>query len=145
MFSLFSWKKHELVFVGVVLLMILGISQIQLRVGQMKTRDAQRKADVELVARALDKFYGDHQEFPAASDGKIVTCGDILDLACEWGEGWIRDQKGNVYLNKLPKDPLADTGRTYIYEVDALLQKYRIYVTLENCRNNVQCNWYVGN
>ncbi len=144
-FSLFSWKKNELVFVGVVLLVILVVSQIQLRVGQMKTRDAQRKADVELVGRALNKFYFDHQELPAAMNGKIVSCGDILDLACEWGEGWIRDQKGNVYLNKLPKDPLADAGRKYIYEVDEKRQKYKIYVTLENCRGDVQCKWYVQN
>lgn len=158
MFSLFSWKKNEIIFVGAVLVLILGVSQIQLKVGQMKTRDAQRKSDVELVGRALDKYYDDHQVFPPAKDGKIVTCGGVVDLACDWGNGLIRDLKGTMYLNKLPKDPLADKGRTYIYVVDNTRQQYRIYVSLEyrqdpgwksnlttQCAQGLQCNWYVGN
>ena len=145
MFSLFEWKKHELIFVGVVLLVILVISQIQLKVGQMKTRDAQRKADVELVGRALDKYYADHQVFPPAEDGKILSCGGVVDLVCDWGKDLIRDLKGTVYLNKFPADPLADQGRSYVYEVDKTRQQYRIYVTLENCQGDVQCKWYIEN
>lgn len=144
-FSLFSWKKHELIFVGAVLVSILVISQIQLRVGQMKTRDAQRKADVELVGRALNEYYIAHKEFPPSLDGKILSCGDVVDLVCDWGKDAIRDLKGEIYLKKLPTDPLANQGHRYVYETDAKRQKYKIYVTLENCRGDVQCKWYVQN
>lgn len=158
MFSLFSWKKSEIIFVGAVLVAILVVSQIQLKVGQMKTRDAQRKADAELVGRALGSYYAVYKQFPPASDGKILSCGDIVDLVCDWGKDLIRDLKGAVYLNKIPADPLADQGRSYLYVVDDTRQKYRIYVSLEyrrdaawksnlttQCGQELQCNWYVGN
>jgi len=141
-----------------VLVAILAISQIQLRIGQIKARDAQRKADVELVGRAIDDYHRDHDKFPLAKDGQIVACGDLADLACTWGGGPLRDAEGVVYLKALPTDPLAAQGRKYVYEVDAKLQHYRIYVALEyrrdvawkdnlttSCSNSIQCNWYVGN
>ena len=158
MFSLFNWKKSELIFVLSVLLVILGISQLQLRVGQMKARDAQRKADVELVVRALNNFYQVYESFPPASAGQIVMCGDVLDLACQWGKDALRDTKGVVYLRQLPQDPLFEQGRQYVYEVSPDGQQFRIYIALEyrrdaglranlttSCSQGLQCNWYVGN
>ncbi|KKW29938.1 MAG: hypothetical protein UY74_C0059G0001, partial [Candidatus Kaiserbacteria bacterium GW2011_GWC2_52_8b] len=47
-FSVWEWKKQEIVFFAGVVLVILVISAVQLRTGAMKTRDAQRKADAEL-------------------------------------------------------------------------------------------------
>ena len=72
-FSILDWKKGEMVFVVAVLLVIVGISGLQLRVSQMKTRDAQRKADVELVGRALSVYLEDHKILPAADSGRIVA------------------------------------------------------------------------
>ena len=145
-------------FVGTVLLIILVISQVQLRVGQMKTRDAQRKADTELVARALDQYFQVFAVFPPAADGQIVICGDILDLPCQWGKGSIRDKEGVTYLKQLPADPFSGQGRRYVYQVSSDRRQYRIYVALEYrrdpdwktnltipCQGELQCNWYVGN
>ncbi len=158
MFSLFEWQKSQLVFVGCVLAAILVVSQIQLRVGQMKTRDAQRKADAEIVGRALDRYYQDHEAYPAASQGLIVACGDLVDVACNWGGDGIRDAEGVVYLKALPTDPLASQGRKYVYTLDSTGKKYRVNVALEyrqdvdwktnlttKCGESIQCNWYVGN
>lgn len=137
--------------VGLVFLMILGISIFQLRIGQMKTRDAQRKADVELVARALKAYKDDHKLLPmeATGSGKIKSCGKNGEFVCEWGEGKLVDEQNVVYMNKLPIDPFAYKGWTYIYDGK------KIYVALENnndkgirkglttwCGNGVQCNWY---
>lgn len=157
MFSPFSWKKKEIIFTVVVLLSVLVISQIQLRVGKMKARDAQRKADAELVSRALNRYHQVNEIYPPASDGQIVLCGDILDLVCVWGQDGLRDEEGVSYLGLLPIDPLSDTGRTYVYEVSPDLKNYRIYVSLEyrqdpawkanlttECSSGLQCNWYVG-
>lgn len=157
-FSPFAWKKHELIFVAAVLLVVWIISAFQIRIGQMKTRDAQRKADTGLVASALRQYLGDHQVLPPAEAGLMVSCGSWAAFPCDWGGGPVADAEGVTYLKKIPKDPLTSQGRTYVYEVDATRQHFRIYAVLEyqrdpdstsnlttSCGGDLQCNWYVGN
>ena len=155
-FSVFEWKRAEIKFVAVILVVLLGISYAQLIIGQMKTRDAQRRGDVNLVAKALDRYTKDHGSPPPATDGKIVGCGDKgIDL-CEWGGGPVQDSEGVGYLNKIPVDPLAYKGWKYVYETDGT--KFRVYVAWEyprglevkpgltaECGSGVQCKWYAGN
>lgn len=142
---------------GVVLL-IWAVSAVQLRQGQMKARDAQRKADVELVARALSAYFEEYDQYPASRDGKIVSCGGKSRTVCEWGGENLDDGQGTVYLKKLPVDPLSNLGYGYVYEVNETGQKFRLYVALEwrgdpayknnltvGCGPNVQCRWYAGN
>lgn len=157
MFSIFEWKKSEAVYVGVVLVVLLGISWVQLLTGEMKTRDVQRKDDGGIVGRALTAYYDDHKQFPLAREGKIVACGDRSDRVCDWGGGPLQDEEGAVYLKKLPRDPWWDTGRTYVYEVNPDRKNFKVYTAIENtrdpgirrltigCGNGVQCNWYASN
>lgn len=157
-FSVFDWKKKEIGFVGVVLLVTLGISWAQLIVGEMKTRDAQRKADVDLVARGVAAYHDDHKKYPPSQDGKIVSCGDKADQPCEWGDGPVRDEEGVVYIRNLPRDPFFGKGRKYVYEVDKDGKGFKVYTAIENqrdpgirhgltveCGSGVQCNWYAKN
>ncbi len=150
-FSVFDWKKSEAVFVMVVLAVILTISGIQLKIGQMKTRDAQRKADVELVGRALAVYLEDHQVLPLAGAGRIVACGYLGGEVCEWGGGPIIDGEGVTYLKKLAVDPFASTrGWKYVYSVNQERTKYKLCVSLEykadkQYKKDIQCNWYVEN
>src|SRR3990167_11331245 len=96
------------IFVSTVLVVIFGVSFFQLKIGQMKTRDAQRKADVELVSRALNAYYQDYETLPAATaDGKIVSCGDHGSEICEWGHSDIVDTDNVAYLKKIPQDPFT--------------------------------------
>ena len=139
-----------------MILIVFGISWFQLKDGERKTRDAQRKADVELVARKLVAYFGDHNIYPAASEsGTIAACGLWANERCLWGQGAIKDAEGVTYLSKLPQDPL---DRLYVYVPNAERNKFRIYVGLERsqdrdlkhdltiaCGMNVQCNWYVEN
>jgi len=156
-FSFFDWKKNEIIFVVSVVVVLMGISYFQLLTGQMKARDAQRKADVELVGRALDQYLSDHKVLPLASDGKIVICGGLRNVPCEWGNGQITDIEGVDYLKKIPMDPKSYAGRRYMYERLGE-NKYRISVALEYvrdvawknnlttvCGKEIQCNWYVQN
>ena len=68
----------------------------------MKTRDAQRRADVELVGRALQAYWADHKIFPPAQNARIVACGQDGAEVCEWDMGPILDSEGVVYLKKFP-------------------------------------------
>jgi|SRR3989344_7999687 len=149
-FSILDWQKGEVVFVAGALAVVLGISVVQVRIGEMKTRDAQRKADVNLVARALTNYFGDHGVYPVADGGKIAACGFEGEEACEWGGGPVIDVDGVVYLQKIPVEPFSKKGWKYVYESDG--KKFKIYARLEygknsdlttGCGSHVQCNWYV--
>jgi hypothetical protein len=157
-FSLFEWKKQEAVFAALVILMVVGISWYQIRIGEMKTRDSQRMQDVSLISRAIRTYFGDYKYYPAVAtgEGKLLACGDKGSETCEWGKGSIVDKDNVVYLNKVPRDPLGDRGYKYVYETDANRQHFKIYIALEYrndpryknnlttiCGNHVQCSWYV--
>jgi hypothetical protein len=158
-FSFWKWKKSEILFVLIVLLGTFSISFLQIKIGAMKTRDAQRKADGRLIFGALNLYFDDYGSFPAAdSNGHIIQCGRSGQEICEWGQGPIVDADNVPYLRKIPIDPLSEIGNTYIYEVDASRQHVRIYAALEYkgdpeikehlttvCGLRVQCNWYVEN
>ena len=158
-FSILDWKRNEVLFTAGVIGAIVIISAGQLVIGNMKTRDAQRKADVELTARALVRYRDDYGVVPSATDsGKIVSCGREGTETCEWGKGEIVDIDNITYLKKTRQDPLAEEGRKYIYVPDETRSGFRIYVGLEykrdpawkknltvQCGENVECNWYVQN
>lgn len=158
MFSMLEWKKSEVAVVTAVICFIAAISWYQVILGEMKTRDAQRKADVEMVSRGLNKYYLDYKVFPmeATSGGKMVACGYMGREVCEWDGGPVVDEDGVVYINKLPNDPYHMKGYRYVYKVNESRTAFRIYISLENradkdykkdltqtCGNNVQCSWYV--
>jgi hypothetical protein len=62
------WKKSEVLFVLAILVVVFSVSFFQLRLGQAKTRDAQRKSDIELVGRALDDYLAQLEVLPEAND-----------------------------------------------------------------------------
>lgn len=148
-FSVFKWTRKDLLFVVSVVLVVYAVSAFQLKTGEMKTRDVQRKADVEQVGRALNAYASDHSGlYPN------VVCGEYTP--CVWGNSKIVDSDGVVYLKDLPKDP--SEKREYVYQVSFDKHAFKIYVALENlsdpglrrgltteCGYKVQCNWYVTN
>jgi hypothetical protein len=154
-FSILNWEKNEFLFVLIVVLVALGVSLTQLSWGAIKTRDAQRKADLDLIVKSLELYYDQHDMFPVGKDGKIMSCGKGRGV-CMWGEDKIVDDEGVVYLEKLPTDPFSGKGWTYWYEPSNNLQGFRLYSGLENkrdpemkqdltneCGITIQCRWYV--
>ncbi|OGD08877.1 hypothetical protein A2397_05940 [Candidatus Amesbacteria bacterium RIFOXYB1_FULL_44_23] len=157
-FSLLDWKKSEAGILAVTVIVIFGLSFFQIKLGEIKTRDAQRKADAEMIGRGIRKFRDDYKVVPemATAEGKIKSCGNEGGLVCEWGKGRLTDEEGVIYVNLIPGDPLTSKGRTYVYWASPDRQTFRIYAGLENggdkdikrdltvmCGDNVQCNWYV--
>ncbi|OGC92858.1 hypothetical protein A2899_01840 [Candidatus Amesbacteria bacterium RIFCSPLOWO2_01_FULL_49_25] len=153
-FSILDWEKSDLSFVCGVVLVVAVVSMFQLRISAMKTRDAQRKSDISLVARALKGYYGDHKTYPASDMGRIVACGEYKNEVCEWGEDKIADADEVVYLGRMPQDPFA--ARKWYYRYESGENSFRVYVALEyqgdrerrrdltvECGPRVQCNWYV--
>lgn len=155
-FSILEWKPTELMFVAGLVVFIFGISFYQVKIGEMKSRDAQRKSDVELVAKALERYWQDYKVYPSTSSGLIVSCGRKGSEECKWGDSSIVDEDEVVYLKNVPKDPKSYAGWKYVYVPDEERQHFRIYIGLEyssdpdykrnlttECGETVQCNWYV--
>jgi len=87
-----------------------------------KTRDAQRKNDLEQIRNALDAYYSDYNVYPSAINGKVN--------GIDWGNSWPSDQP--YYMIKIPKDPLS--SQNYNYESDGSF--YRLYAKLERCSDS---------
>ena len=133
-FSILAWKKSEIIVVGVTVAVIFGLAFYQVKLGEMKTRDAQRKADAEMVGRGIRQFRDDYVIVPemATAEGKIKSCGSEGAEVCEWGSSSLTDEEGVTYVNLVPRDPLGSKGRSYVYWASPDRKTFRIYAGLEN-------------
>lgn len=110
----------ELLVVMAILGILASIGFGQYRTSQEKARDAQRKADLDNIARALEMYYNDNQSYPSA---------DLLS----WGNPFQKEVGGStiIYMKQLPQDP---GGVDYCYFSDG--SSYRLYSILENERDS---------
>lgn len=118
----------ELLVVLAILSILAGIGFGQYKRSQMKARDAQRKGDLDNVARALEMYYNDFQSYPASdTEGRIV----IGESSLLWGGSFETDEA--IYMKVLPEDPYDTLGdHQYCYEYNATDKYYYIYSFLEN-------------
>jgi type II secretory pathway pseudopilin PulG len=152
----------ESLIVGLILVLIGGVSYINFRYADMKSRDQRRKGDLQALSEALDKYYSDYEEYPAMSDeNKLKGCGapKYVDI-CEWGLAQWGDIDGTIYMARLPSDPVP-TRSQYIYKTNHDKSIYWIYTSLENKNDeslksdvtercpgvedvNTKCNYFIS-
>jgi len=120
----FTLVEILIVIVIVGILATIGFGSFQS--SQLKSRDASRKSDLRQIASALETYYNDHDQYPTDSSGSINGCNG--GSPCTWGEPFI-DDKGTVYMIKLPFDPKEN--RNYYYSSPDG-RSYQIYAGLEN-------------
>jgi len=82
-----------------------------------KSRDIQRKNDLERIKVALDTYYNDNNNYPI-DRGTIGTA--------SWGGEW------KPYMAEIPQDPLST--QSYYYDSDG--SSYRLYANLERCSDS---------
>jgi len=87
---------------------------------QMKSRDAKRKVHLKQLADSFEAYYNDHGQYPAG--------GEI-----DWGAQF-SDDKGTVYMVKLPADPTQGLNYDYLPEATAR-KSFQIYARLENTKD----------
>jgi len=124
------------------LLVVIAIIGILTAIGlnnfssaRMKARDAKRKSDLNQIAHALEAYYNDKGQYPAAdNEGHILGCGTNAEETCQWGISPFKNTTtGTIYMAKLPKD--SHSSQHYYYEVDTVYGKhtaFRLYARLEN-------------
>lgn len=130
------------------ILTTIGIGNF--RTARTKARDAERKSDLQTIAKSLEAYANDYRTFPIASNGRILC--QPPSITCNWGESF-KDDKGTIYSAKLPKE-LA-TNYVYFYE-SSDGTSFTIYAVLENpndpaiddtitaeCSPNIACNYKI--
>ena len=117
----------ELLVVIAILSLLATVGFGQYRTSQKKASDAQRKADLGNIARAIEMYYNDNGSYPVSSNGLI----DVGAGGLDWGGQLIKtyDTEDVIYMKSLPVDP-AD-NQHYCYEsTDG--GAFRIFAVLEN-------------
>ncbi len=91
---------------------------------QIKSRDAQRKSDLDAVSKALMMYYNDNGVFPE----------NFL-----FGDDEIGFVSGSViYMRKTPLDPKNKDEYQYMYKAYGGNTKFNLFANLENKRDS-QC------
>ncbi len=114
----------ELLVVIVILGLLAAIGLGSFRSSQKKGRDGRRKADLAAITSALELYYNDFDQYPAAIGNQIGGCDGG---ACAWNDIW--EKNGTIYMVQIPKDPGGDQ---YVYASDATGSYYILYARLEN-------------
>jgi general secretion pathway protein G len=105
----------ELLVVISIIGVLASLVLVNFNAARERTRDVQRKSDLNEIKKALRMYYNDNSVYPAA--GLLV-----------WGEAF---QSGTmVYMKILPSDPVAEGS--YNYQLVAPGQDFCLWASLEN-------------
>jgi general secretion pathway protein G len=118
----------EILIVMIIIAFLASLSAGSFQSSQKKARDARRKSDLHQITTALEAYYNDVKSYPLSS-GSNTVLGCNGGNECAWGEEFI-DDKDTTYMVKLPADPSAGRGYTYVYVSDGTA--YQLYARLEN-------------
>ncbi len=128
-----GFSLMELMIVVAIMLILAGIGFSNYVFSIQKSRDATRKNDLSVMAKAIESFANDFSIYPTSDNGELVAC-DYNNSglrACSWGQP-MAAYVGNqlvTYVSKLPTDPEGD--QAYYYEsTDG--SSYNLYAALEN-------------
>ncbi len=141
------FTKNELFGLGVVFLVLIGVSTPNFIASIKRARDQVRRDDMAALEGAMAEYLKDFGSLPVSSpDGKIMACkkpGDAVEIdskgrllvnliPCEWGRDSIVDLtpgSAKVYLDKIPQDPDTKKGVAYVYLSDG--KRYQIFTSFE--------------
>lgn len=130
----------ELLVVMAILALLASVGFGQYRTSQQKARDAQRKADLSNIARALEMYYNDNSQYPISTNCDSQETGKmVVNVNCpqetilQWGQGFEAEINNNtiVYMKRLPQDP--QSSYDYCYQSDG--SYYRLFAILENAHD----------
>lgn len=108
----------------VMILSVIGITSFT--IATVKSRDTQRKGDINQIVKALESFNQDMNRYPISSSG-AMQCFDVVNKACDTK---LYATIGGVRTDyiKIPSDPT--NGRSYYYVSDGAT--FALYGAIEN-------------
>jgi hypothetical protein len=135
-----GFTRVEFLAIVLILAVLTAVTFFNLRLSQIKARDAQRKDDLRQIAKALGAYFEDHGIYPEAekASGKMKACGCGSGIViCDWdrdeGQREFCDEKNIVYMIKVPGDPAGQPA--YCYSSETGGNSFKLYAKLENSRD----------
>ncbi len=124
----------EILTVMVIMGILTSLAMSNYLNAQVKSRDTQRKTNLDQVAKALEIYYNDKGRYPTSnSTGQMVGCDSGgSEAACSWGGSWT-GTNDVIYMVQLPVDPAANLNYFYV-SADGV--GYQLYGLLENERDS---------
>jgi type II secretion system protein G len=116
----------ELLVVISIIGILLALSVFGIQGSREASRDAKRKADLELVRSGLEIYKSDCGDYPAALSSPLVGDGSPTSCAV-----------ANTYISSVPTDP-SSPGRSYRYS-RLTATTYEICTALEQGSGTVTC------
>lgn len=92
---------------------------------QIKSRDAQRKSNLDAVSKALMMYYNDYGFFPDTFEFNNIEVG-------------FTGANEQVYMRVTPEDPKKDAWKGYVYRISLDKKSFNLFADLEN-RDDSQC------
>lgn len=123
----------EIIIISVVVIILVFITYRQFGLASARSRDVERKAGLDSVAKVINLYYSDYGFLPKENE--------INSL---WGKEW-RDGD-YVYLKQLPKENYLN-NKEYCYQVSPDGKIFWLLAQLEN-KYDIDCkkeNWICGN
>lgn len=100
----------------------------------MKSRDTERKSDLNQLAKALESYNNDMGGYPKVNgDGEMLCQATTEETECN-GQlfAFISGAKA-IYMEKIPTD--TDINNKYVYIPNAETGGYSLYAALENTQD----------
>ena len=116
----------ELLIVVAVIGLLTTISIIVLNSARIRSRDAKRVSDIQVVRSALEQHWLENAAYPNNSVAITLGTGNAVVLT---SNGFQATPSGTIYLPKVPTDPSA--GGSYIYNSASPTVGYTIQLTTE--------------
>lgn len=116
----------ELLVVISIIGILIALSIFGLQGARESSRDARRKADLELIRSGLEIYKSDCNIYPASLGTSLVGSGSPTTCATT-----------NTYIASVPKDPI-DPTRTYLY-ARPTTTTYELCASLEQGTGTVTC------
>ncbi len=116
----------ELLVVISIIALLLALSIFGIQGARESSRDAKRKADLELLRSGLEIYKSDCGDYPAVLSSPLV--GDGTPTSCA---------AANTYISAVPDDPTSP-ARSYLYS-RLTASTYEICTALEQGTGTVTC------
>lgn len=118
----------EILIVVVVMLILGGITCQQFLTAWAKTRDGQRKSDLNELSKSIRMYYADYKKLP---NDKLING--------LWGKEWL--DGSYVYMKQLPKENYSKIPYCYMAGADGksfVLFAYLEYKSDPDCKKQEQ-------
>ena len=117
----------ELLVVISIIGILIAVSIFGLSGARESSRDARRKADLELIKAGLELYRADCSSYPSSLTAGSNLVGSGTPTGCA---------VSNVYISGIPTDPIS-ASRSYVYKVVG--SGYEICTALEQGSGSVSC------